>query len=103
MRLARRGTKALIEYIEEQQRANGIPKEQRVVLAVVNEPKLGRGRTELLSGRSMTMPIVVFCVVLFATFGLAFILENLRPRVRPAPVEADDDRGRPDPPLRLTR
>ena len=35
------------------------------------------------------MPIVVFMLVLFATFGLVFILENLRPRVRPAPVEAD--------------
>ena len=39
MRLARRGTNALIEYIEEQQRANGIPKEQRVVL-------VGRERAE---------------------------------------------------------
>lgn len=87
MQLARRGTAALIEYIEEEQRANGIPQEQRVVLSVVNEPALRR--TELLSGRSLTMPIVVFMVALFATFGLVFILENLRPRVRPAPVEAD--------------
>jgi hypothetical protein len=86
MRLAGRGTDALIEYIEEEQRANGIPQEQRVVLTVVNQPKLDRA--ELMSGRSLTMPIVVFMVVMFATFGLVFILENLRPRVRPAPVEA---------------
>ena len=39
MRLSRRATKALIEYIEEEQRANGIPQEQRVVL-------VGRERAE---------------------------------------------------------
>ena len=75
-----------------------------MVLAVVNEPKLGRGRTELLSGRSMTMPIVIFFVVLFASIGLAFILENLRPRVPSVSVAADDDvEDAQDQPLRLRR
>ena len=102
VRLAERGTTALRQYIEAQQRANGIPEEQRVVLAVVNEAQFGR--TELLSGRSMTLPIVVFMVAMFATIGLAFILENLRPRRRPASVESDlDVEAAPDPPLRLSR
>jgi hypothetical protein len=102
MRVANRGTSALREYIEAQQRANGIPEQQRVVLTVVNEPQFGR--TELLSGRSMTMPLVIFMVAMFGTFGLAFLLENLRPRVRPTAVEAQlDVQDAPDPPLRLSR
>jgi hypothetical protein len=29
------------------------------------------------------MPVVIFLAVMFATVGLAFLLENLRPRARP--------------------
>jgi hypothetical protein len=36
----------------------------------------------LVVGRKKTLPITVFLAVLIATLGLAFILENLRPRLR---------------------
>ncbi len=43
---------------------------------------------EIFRPRSKTMPIVIFLAVMFATVGLAFLLENLRPRARPGePVE----------------
>ena len=45
--------------------------------------------TVLLEGRSKTVPIVVFLTVMLAVIGLAFILENLRPRVRPVADVAD--------------
>ena len=34
---------------------------------------------EIFQPRSKTMPIVIFLAVMFATVGLAFLLENLRP------------------------
>ena len=38
------------------------------------------------------MPLVIFFAVMFATVGLAFLLENMRPRARPGePVVALDD------------
>ena len=36
-----------------------------------------------MTARKKTIPIVVLFTVLIATLGLAFILENLRPLVRP--------------------
>ena len=38
------------------------------------------------------MPVVIFLAVMFATVGLAFLLENLRPRARVGePAVALDD------------
>jgi hypothetical protein len=41
---------------------------------------------------------MVFMLVMIATFGLAFMLENLRPRV---PVAAPEDARRPPEDVRL--
>jgi capsular polysaccharide biosynthesis protein len=37
----------------------------------------------LVKGRSKTLPVVVFVTVLLGVVGLVFMLENLRPRIRP--------------------
>jgi hypothetical protein len=79
--LARRQTDALIQYVEEQQVTNRIPAYDRVSLTVVKEPGIGKDPV-LARGRSKTLPIVVFLTVMVAFVGLAFILENVRPRVR---------------------
>ncbi len=50
----------------------------------------------LLEGRSKTVPIVVFLTVMLAVIGLAFILENLRPRVRPV-ADVSDPQAAPRP------
>jgi hypothetical protein len=84
--LAQRASDALRRYIELKQQGNGIPVEQRVVLTQIKEPRLAT--VQLLKGRSKTLPIVVFLVVLFGVIGLALVLENLRPRIRPVAAEA---------------
>ena len=92
--LAGREVAALREYLAQQQRAENVSLDQRVVFKVVKQPT----KAILLTGRSKTLPIVVFLTLLIAVVGLAFVLENLRPRVRGVasepPVETEYDRGR---------
>lgn len=76
---ARRQVDAILEYVERQQDADNIPRDERVVLKILAEPR----SAAVVSGRSYTRPIVILLTVLIAVVGLAFILENLRPRVRP--------------------
>jgi fructose-specific phosphotransferase system IIC component len=51
-------------------------------------------KARLLSGRSKTLPIVIFMTIMIAVIGLSVLLENLRPRVRP--VAAEQKGARPD-------
>jgi hypothetical protein len=93
--MADRKMRALMMYIEEQQRADNTPASERVLLKVLVEPD----RPQLLASRSLTRPIVIFLTVMIAVLGLAFILENLRPRgLRPLeqerPVESIADTKR---------
>jgi hypothetical protein len=90
--LAARTTRALSGYIEGRQvRANVSPADrvelQPVKQALSNPPTLWQAR-------SKSLPIVIFLTALMATFGLAFILENLDPRIRPVVlVEEEHKRG----------
>ena len=79
MRLASRSAKAFETYLTDQQRLNDVPKADRVVVQQVERP---RG-ADIYRPRSKTMPIVIFLAVMFATVGLAFLLENIRPPARP--------------------
>jgi hypothetical protein len=81
---ARRGIKALQEYVKLQQDATRVPADQRIVLKVLNQPV---GATEI-ARPSKTRPIVIFLAVMMAVLGLAFVLENLRPRVRAVEASA---------------
>ncbi len=92
VRLTRRATNALVDYIRAQQSANGIRPSDRVVVQVIQGP----GRTTLLAGRSKTVPIMVFLAVLTLVMAIVFVLENLRPRVREVGLPASDEsRARP--------
>lgn len=82
IKLAERGSKAFDTYLLEQQRANKVPAADRVVVEQLMRPRAAA----IFQGRSMTMPIVIFLAVMFATVALIFLLENLRPRRR----ELDD-------------
>ena len=82
-RLAGRHIEAFRRYIRQQQDAQGVPPASRVKVEVVRQPQA----PQLLVPRKKTRPIIVFLTVAIATFGLAFILENLRPRVRAVPGE----------------
>jgi heme O synthase-like polyprenyltransferase len=74
--LAKRSAGALETYVERQQRMNHVPTSDRVIVQEVVSPK----KVHVYRARSKTMPVVVFLGVMFAFIGLAFLLENLRPR-----------------------
>jgi hypothetical protein len=78
--LAARATSALSGYIEGRQVSAGIPPTERVELQPVKQAL--KNPATLWQARSKSLPIVVFLTALMATFGLAFILENLRPQIR---------------------
>jgi hypothetical protein len=80
--LVGRETRAFLEFLEQQQAVNGIPKDKRVEVSVVKGDQI-----RLLKKRSKTVPILIFMLVTIATLGLAFMLENLRPRHRHLTVE----------------
>src|SRR5438309_1555955 len=82
--LAIRATDAFQVFLEQEQALNHIPAKNRVLVTVLQRAD----RPQLLAGRSKTMPLVVFVTVMLAVVGLAFLLENLRPRV--PSVTADD-------------
>jgi hypothetical protein len=82
--LASRTMVALEEFLQQQQIRNRIPAESRVLVTVVNRPD----KAKLLAGRSLTVPIVVFLCVMIVFSGIAFLLENMRPRIRPVATEA---------------
>jgi hypothetical protein len=94
--LARRAIRAFREHVESQQRSSGIPVDQRVIIEVINQPSA----VTLVKGRPRTLPILVFLTVFLAFVGIAFVLENLRPRV--APVSAVSARSSEEPSARLS-
>lgn len=81
--LATRAVSAFLTYLEREQQRSRIPNEQRVVLQVIQQPV----KVLLLKGRPKTLPVVIFLTILLGVGGLAFVLENVRPRTRPLPAE----------------
>jgi hypothetical protein len=75
--LVERARAALTKYVLDLQALNQIPQSKRVLLQVLNaaEPPL------LTAKRSITRPIVILIATLMIFIGLAFFLENLRPRI----------------------
>jgi hypothetical protein len=78
---AQLGTQAFIGFLERNQREAEIPDSQRVHVEVLARPR----EAVVIEPRKKTLPIVVFLTVLTGTVSLAFLLENLRSRVRPVP------------------
>jgi hypothetical protein len=83
--LAERAETAFRRFIARQQSENEIPPDQRVIVSEVKAP--AAEKADLLKGRSKSIPMVVFVSVMIAVCGLAFMLENLRPRTRPVPAD----------------
>jgi len=72
------GRQALMTYVERRQSAAGIPDAQRIDLQILKRST----HPLLIQPRKKTLPIAVFLAVVVASVGLAFVLENLKPRVR---------------------
>lgn len=85
--VAQRGAAVFIKYFRQQQRVNKVATANRVQLQVLNRATAA----QLLVGRKKTVPIVIFVAVMTAAIGLAFILENLRPRIRVVSAEPDEE------------
>jgi hypothetical protein len=79
--------KALREHIEEGLRENDVPPAKRVVISTINAPELGA----LTSGPSKTASILALLLCLIGTVALTHLLENLRNRREPDPVDELDD------------
>jgi len=92
--LANGAGKALQIFVKRQQEAAGLRPARRMSLLIVK--RAGALDTTVSAGRRKTTPIVIFLTVMVAAIGLAFILENLRPRVHLVASDADEVRARPD-------
>ncbi|HEY3181365.1 MAG TPA: hypothetical protein VGJ77_00905 [Gaiellaceae bacterium] len=77
MELVKREADAFLFYLRRLQAEGSIPKEQRAQISIVKGDQI-----RLLKPRSKTVPIMIFMLVMIATIGLSFMLENLRPRAR---------------------
>ena len=82
---ADRAAKALLQFIRREQVRNGIDPEDRVVVTVIQRPT----PATVLVPRKLTRPVFLFLAVMTAVLGLAFVLENIRPRVRPLAAAVD--------------
>ena len=76
--IASRGGSALIGYVLSEQNGSSIPSRARVHLSVLTDATPAK----LFAGRKKTLPIVIFITIMVAAIGLAFVLENLRPRIQ---------------------
>lgn len=76
-RLARGSAQIFEKFVERQQAANGIPAARRIRLTAV---EAGFG-TKLVEGHKISVPLLVFFVVLIATISVIFLKENARKRV----------------------
>jgi hypothetical protein len=70
------GRRAFLEYVAGQQQTAAIPENQRIDIQTIQSATVPK----VFLPRKKTLPIVILLAVLSATFGLAFVLENLRPR-----------------------
>jgi hypothetical protein len=84
---------AFRRYVDNLQAKADTSEKKRILVQVLRhgDPKTA----VIISGAKKTLPIVVFLAVMIAVTGLAFMLENMRPRVRPVePVETALDVAR---------
>lgn len=84
--LAQRHVNAFVRYLELRQAEAQIPADERVVVEIASQPQM----PVLIEPRKKTRPVIVFLAVMIAVIGLAFILENMRPRVRPIAAKPQD-------------
>ena len=84
--LTKRATGALKTWVHRNQVSSQIEPKDRVQLSTISAAT----QPILLAGRSRTLPVVVFLTVLLAGCGFCFLLENLRPRIRPIVAEDED-------------
>jgi hypothetical protein len=98
--VAKRASQAFRDYLEVEQQAAKIALNERAVVQEIGSAS----HATLLKGRKKTGPVFIFLAIMIATCGLAFMLENLRPRAnqtspdelerRPASLPTADEQNR---------
>ena len=88
-KLSSRAARSLIAYVKDEQNANNISADKRVLLQVVQEAEPAM----LTVPRSKARPVIVFLATMLVVIGVVFLLENVRPRVRS--VAASDPQAAP--------
>ena len=96
--LSVRHLRAFRSWLRKSQEQVGTKPDSRVILQTVAGPT----PPTLLMGRKKTKPILILLSTLVAVCGLAFALENLRPRIRSVSEKSDDDEKHDRPTQRLT-
>lgn len=76
--LTERAIRALQEFVRQRQDATAVLPENRVILTVIDRP----ADPELVEGRKLTRPIILFLAVVIVVVALVYVLESLRPRHR---------------------
>jgi hypothetical protein len=75
-RLAVGAATVLTRYVTQQQEKAGVAPADRVLLGPVQTGQ----SAQLISHQKLSTPLLIFVAIACATFGLAFILENAKPR-----------------------
>lgn len=84
--LAQREVDAFLSFLEDEQQRSDISRDDRIAVSLVEAPQ----EATLVVPRKMTRPIVIFLATMIAVLGLAFVLENLRPRIRPPAMGVEE-------------
>ena len=91
--LGKRHLRAFQTWLRTNQQQAGTERANQIIL----QPVIGPLPPHLLAGRKKTVPILIFLATLVIVCGLAFVLENLRPRIHPVadpPLEAPEQESR---------
>jgi hypothetical protein len=88
--LGKRHLRAFQTWLRTNQEEAGTEPANQIIL----QPVIGPLPAHLLAGRKKTVPILIFLATLVIVCGLAFVLENLRPRIHPV---ADPSLEEPEP------
>jgi hypothetical protein len=78
--IANRAAEVFRDYLEAEQRENGIAADKRVEVILTRKAS----GAELFAPRSLVRPIFMFLLIMMVFVALAFFMENLRPSARPA-------------------
>jgi hypothetical protein len=81
--------KAMKGYLSSQLDASNVPAGQRVEIQVLNPPQVGK----LESGRTPTLSVVAFVLIMVGTLLLLYVLENLYPTAARAGLRLEESPG----------
>jgi hypothetical protein len=77
--VTRAAATTFLSYLNNQSNRANVPSASRVDIQVISSAS--PNDTQLIKGRKLTIPIVIFLAVSIATIGLIYLLENFKPQL----------------------